>query len=339
MSQILKDLNKLAEKMGAPIVGRNISEQVRAISTYYDGTSHGANIAERINEVAHSNIGSGSSVLISKTINQNGNYSATDDEADGYSDVKVNVQPTLTTKSITTNGTYNASSDEADGYSSVTVDVQPPKEKWLVNHGTEFIRIPKEDLAFTTKPALDMKIKILAPDVYDYCQIIGGYVSGGAFNVCYAPPDSGTPLWLDYNSVEYGYRRSISGGFEATLNKTTYISLGYNRFCCASTFDNPTKLNYAGNSGYSPKEENSVVALHDMLIFSAMSYATEEQWEICKAKIAYVKLYDDDVLIFNGVPRINPSTNKACLYDTVNDKYYGNANAESQTDFEIIEED
>lgn len=36
MSQILKDLNKLAAKMGAPIVGRNISEQVRAISTYYE---------------------------------------------------------------------------------------------------------------------------------------------------------------------------------------------------------------------------------------------------------------------------------------------------------------
>ena len=123
MSQILKDLNKLAAKMGAPVVGRNISEQVRAISTYYDGTSHGANIAERINEVAHSNIGSGSAVLISKTINQNGNYSATDDEANGYSDVKVNVQPTLTTKSITANGTYNASSDEADGYSSVNVSV------------------------------------------------------------------------------------------------------------------------------------------------------------------------------------------------------------------------
>lgn len=58
MSQILKDLNKLAEKIGAPIVGRNISEQVRAISTFYEGTSHGANIAERINEIRHGKIGS-----------------------------------------------------------------------------------------------------------------------------------------------------------------------------------------------------------------------------------------------------------------------------------------
>lgn len=51
MSQILRDLNKLAEKMGAPVVGQNISEQVRAISTFYGGTTHGANINERINEV------------------------------------------------------------------------------------------------------------------------------------------------------------------------------------------------------------------------------------------------------------------------------------------------
>lgn len=51
MSQILRDLNKLAEKIGAPVVGQNISEQVRAISTFYGGTSHGANINERINEV------------------------------------------------------------------------------------------------------------------------------------------------------------------------------------------------------------------------------------------------------------------------------------------------
>ena len=51
MSQILRDLNKLAADIGAPVVGRNISEQVRALSTYFEGTSHGANIAERINEL------------------------------------------------------------------------------------------------------------------------------------------------------------------------------------------------------------------------------------------------------------------------------------------------
>lgn len=124
MSQILKDLNKLAEKMGAPVVGRNISEQVRAISTFYEGTTHGANIAERINEVRHAYHTSGSSTLITKTVTENKTYNASDDEADGYSSVTVNVpEPTLITKSIIQNGNYSASADSADGYSSISVNV------------------------------------------------------------------------------------------------------------------------------------------------------------------------------------------------------------------------
>lgn len=56
-------------------------------------------------------------------VTQNGTYTATSG-VDGYSPVNVNVQPTLITKNITANGTYNASSDNADGYSQVVVDVQ-----------------------------------------------------------------------------------------------------------------------------------------------------------------------------------------------------------------------
>lgn len=161
MSQILKDLNKLAAKMGAPVVGRNISEQVRAISTYYDGTSHGANIADRINEVARSNIGSGSAVLISKTINQNGIYLATDDEANGYSDVNVNVQPTLVAKNVAANGTYNASDDNANGYSSVTVAVN---DKYI--SGAELI--------YTADPtfpimSFDQNYEVTLPFTYEVC--------------------------------------------------------------------------------------------------------------------------------------------------------------------------
>lgn len=63
MSQILRDLNKLADSVGAPVVGQNISEQVRALSTFFGGTSHGANIAERVNELRHAGLGSGVSVV------------------------------------------------------------------------------------------------------------------------------------------------------------------------------------------------------------------------------------------------------------------------------------
>ena len=68
-------------------------------------------------------------VLITKNITANGTYSASDDSADGYSQVAVNVPssppPTLIEKTITSNGTYAASADNADGYSQVTVAVQP----------------------------------------------------------------------------------------------------------------------------------------------------------------------------------------------------------------------
>lgn len=66
-------------------------------------------------------IGGAVSKLITKSITANGTYNAASDDADGYSQVSVNVP--LTTKSITSNGTYNAASDNAAGYSQVSVNV------------------------------------------------------------------------------------------------------------------------------------------------------------------------------------------------------------------------
>lgn len=61
--------------------------------------------------------------LITKNITANDTYNASDDSADGYSSVTVNVQPNVGTKSITGNGTYKASDDNLDGYSEVSVNV------------------------------------------------------------------------------------------------------------------------------------------------------------------------------------------------------------------------
>lgn len=92
-----------------------------------------------------SSSGSGGSTLITKTISANGTYNASNDNADGYSSIIVNVPnsfsindvsnttgttavitgetTTLTTKTITQNGTYSASNDNATGYSQVVVNV------------------------------------------------------------------------------------------------------------------------------------------------------------------------------------------------------------------------
>ena len=51
-------------------------------------------------------------------IADNGNY-----DVKNYENVSVNVQPNLIEKEVSENGTYNASDDGADGYSSVTVNI------------------------------------------------------------------------------------------------------------------------------------------------------------------------------------------------------------------------
>lgn len=81
------------------------------------------NVADKAQAVV--NVQGGSSILVPKTIIQNGTYDPASDNADGYSSVTVNVPGggVLIQKNITQNGTYNASSDNADGYSSVNVNV------------------------------------------------------------------------------------------------------------------------------------------------------------------------------------------------------------------------
>lgn len=61
--------------------------------------------------------------LSAKTIRENGEYFAADENYTGYKSVKVNVRPNTSSKSITVNGTYTAVDEGIDGYSRVTVNV------------------------------------------------------------------------------------------------------------------------------------------------------------------------------------------------------------------------
>lgn len=70
--------------------------------------------------------------LTDKSVTLNGTYKAEDEPGDinGYKNVTVNVEgggsATLIPKTITENGEYNASEDEADGYSKVVVNIPSP---------------------------------------------------------------------------------------------------------------------------------------------------------------------------------------------------------------------
>lgn len=66
----------------------------------------------------------------SNIFTDNGNYSITNNDSTGISNITVDVEqgspePTLISKTITENGNYSAVDDEADGYSDVRVDVPP----------------------------------------------------------------------------------------------------------------------------------------------------------------------------------------------------------------------
>lgn len=78
-----------------------------------------AKIGYRIKPVVSNDGG----VLKTKTIRANGTYRAYDDDADGYSQVTVNITPNVQSKTVTANGTYSAASESLDGYSVVTVNV------------------------------------------------------------------------------------------------------------------------------------------------------------------------------------------------------------------------
>lgn len=63
--------------------------------------------------------------LGTKTITENGSYSASEDGLDGYSEIEVDIPSvaTLGTKVITENGSYSATSEGFDGYSEVEVNI------------------------------------------------------------------------------------------------------------------------------------------------------------------------------------------------------------------------
>jgi hypothetical protein len=74
--------------------------------------------------------------LKEKTITANGTYHATSDDADGYSQVTVNVNQATEEKSVTSNGTYTPSSGKI-GFSKVTVNVnQATETKSITSNGT-----------------------------------------------------------------------------------------------------------------------------------------------------------------------------------------------------------
>ena len=163
-------------------------------SIYVSGTTvlecHAQNIPE--NPFMSAGGGGEEPVLITKVITANDTYDASDDSADGYSQVTVNVAPNVGTKSITENGTYTASSENLDGYSSVMVAVDLP-------------------------PAL--------PNTYDRLDYVTA--NGAAFQTIYAENKGDLfEIITSANALDSGYHTffSVYNAYSLTYNGDTLTS-------------------------------------------------------------------------------------------------------------------
>ena len=124
-------INQPNPAYGVTVTGRQLLHLIQFpqywITESATGTViNGRNIFQYFPELDPEGGGSKKYTLISKAVYDNGIYKASDDNADGYRTMVVDVpSPVLVEKTITADGVYNPSDDNADGYSLVTVTHEP----------------------------------------------------------------------------------------------------------------------------------------------------------------------------------------------------------------------
>lgn len=163
---ILESVKKLAEKLGAETNGRDITDQLNKINKHLDSAGS-SNIAEAVSKFADKE--DGTAILTTKTITENGTYNASDDNANGYSKVIVDVP--FTFNKIFTYGTeggftaiinvqsdevtVNAQDDNGSSFSrpikKLTILGSAPSHKWVFVPTDDFDGIYKGEnkLTFT----------------------------------------------------------------------------------------------------------------------------------------------------------------------------------------------
>lgn len=167
-----------------------------------------------------------SATLIEKTFTENGEYLATDYDADGFSKANVAVPaPTLITKNITANGDYSASADGVDGYSSVHVEVPPTLFRQMIDKS--ITTITANDLAGFTKIEEYAFYKCTSLSTVELPTGVTS-LAGNAFNGCNKLrriifPDSVTQIGT-YCFSSAGSSLSTNIFFEAIFSKNSLLA-------------------------------------------------------------------------------------------------------------------
>jgi hypothetical protein len=128
-------INKPNPAIGVTVTGRQLLHllqfpQYKITESATGIVINGRNIFRYFPELDPEGGGSSKTyTLISKAVHANGTYKASDDSADGYRTMVVDVpKPVLVEKTIIKDGIYNPSDDGANGYSLVTVTHESSNE-------------------------------------------------------------------------------------------------------------------------------------------------------------------------------------------------------------------
>lgn len=166
-------------------------------------------------------------VLTTKSITSNGTYSAEDDDADGYSEVTVNVpsgQPSLQTKTVTPTTSQQSITPDSgyDGLSSVTVNAIP--SQYIVPSGTKEITANGTGIDVTAYASVNVNVPSSGSS--KNIQVYSGYdeVNVGSYtatDVSLTVAKTGT-----YKVSWMGYRNTTSGtsGSQLYIGDTAYGS-------------------------------------------------------------------------------------------------------------------
>lgn len=178
--------------------------------------------------------GEGGSEVTVEQLNatENGTYS---EPGKAYSPVIVEVpEPTLITKSITANGTYSASADNADGYSQVTVAVEGFKKKSIANTPTDIASF--DDGTANPMPSLEISIEP-QQDLHGYDN---PWPAGGGVNL-FPPLGDGTLNGVTYTTADDG-TITLNGTCSVSVNiyRTKRLTAGRYSICdfASGTFPN-----------------------------------------------------------------------------------------------------
>ena len=206
------------------------------------------------------------------SVTANGTYTASGN-VKGYSPVSVSVQPNVGTKNISDNGTYTASADQLDGYSSVTVAVS--KDFYPKAHATldDASRVESDDMRVYPMGGTDyypyVYLGVKPYNTQEEYEPVGKYFAGRS-------TEHTASIFLDLIDVETG---ESATGYPQQVAPTqanfSIVSGGYCRIKAWSVTSNASQVSITierFNPTYTKPTENTYTSVSVTPLDALQSY-------------------------------------------------------------------